>query len=506
MKKNSTSRAVQQSALIVGVGNYAPEVGKLPAVANDVRAMGELLASRKGVFTKATTKVLLNSQAKRGSILHQLKSLFQNAPTDGTVFAYLAGHGMALGEEYFYLPYDYDRSQPKDSSVPLAELKVMFDATTANRAFLWLDCCHAGGVLRRRGGPDEATIISRTLKAVKGTGKVIVAACKPDQFAYEDSGIGHGLFTAALVRGLKGEAKTTSGEVTAGSLYDFIDQCVTHPSQQPMFFGEQTGRIVLMNHGPRKAGSGGSSKTSKVSKSSKPKTTAARAKGTWVMLDDGFHVASKVRSHSDGGIELTLTPHSPESEAKIVSLKPRGFSHRGKIRYAADKDACDVEVVEVVKEIVQGKPCYTVRLKSGEQATNQLMEMSIQGLSPDELARRRIGRLLLNDPPSSSMSSYGEDSFIENAISGSFSNVKIESSVIQETYRSHGESSDWRSFARLKAISMMKTSGAIEHVLELTIGPVRTDRVKVTFRGVRPKRYANQEPASIRLDGYCRLE
>ncbi|TWT80642.1 Caspase domain protein [Planctomycetes bacterium CA13] len=506
MKKKSTSRGAKQSALIVGVGNYAPEVGKLPAVANDVRAMGDLLASRKGMFTKATTKVLLNSQAKRGSVLNQLKSLFQNAPAEGTVFAYLAGHGMVLGNEYFYLPYDYDRSQPKLSSVPLAELKAMFDATTANRAFLWLDCCHAGGVLRRRSGPDETTIINRTLKAVKGTGKVIVAACKPDQSAYEDSGIGHGLFTDALVRGLRGEAKTTSGEVTAGSLYDFIDQCVTHPSQQPMFFGEQTGRIVLMNHGPRKAASGASSKPSKASKSSKKNPTAVRAKGTWVMLGEDFHLASKVRSHSDGSIDLTLTPHSPESEARIVSLKPRGFSHRGKIRYAADKDACDVEVLEVVNEIERGKPCYTVRLKSGEQTTNQMMEMSVQGLSPDEIAQRRIGRLLFNDPPSTSSSGYGEEQFIENAISGSFSDVKIDGSVIQEIYRLHGESSDWRSFARLKAISMMKASCAIEHVLELTIGPVRASRVKVSFRGVRPQRYANQEPTSIRLDGYCRLE
>lgn len=134
------------------------------------------------------------------------------------------------------------------------------------------------------------------------------------------------------------------------------------------------------------------------------------------------------------------------------------------------------------------------------------MEMSIQGLSPDELAQRRIGRLLFNDPPSTSTSGYGEDHFIENAISGSFSDVKIEGSVIQDNYRSHGESLDWRSFARLKAISMMKASGAIEHVLELTIGPVRANRVKVSFRGVRPRRHTNQEPTSIRLDGYCRLE
>lgn len=113
--------------------------------------------------------------------------------------------------------------------------------------------------------------------------------------------------------------------------------------------------------------------------------------------------------------------------------------------------------------------------------------------------------MLFNDPPSTSSSSYSEEQFIEDAISGSFGSVKIDGSVIQEIYRLHGESPDWRSFARLKAISMMKASGAIEHVLELTIGAVRADRVKVSFRGVRPRRYANEEPTAIQLDGYCRL-
>ena len=58
---------------------------------------------------------------------------------------------------------------------------------------------------------------------VQGQGKLIIAASTPSQKAYESAAIGHGLFTEALLKGLKGEA-ANNGEVTINSLYDYIDK------------------------------------------------------------------------------------------------------------------------------------------------------------------------------------------------------------------------------------------------------------------------------------------
>ena len=58
---------------------------------------------------------------------------------------------------------------------------------------------------------------------------------------------GHGLFTGALLRGLKGEA-ANKGEVTVNSLYDYIDRQMGSERQRPMMFGQMTGRVVLMHH------------------------------------------------------------------------------------------------------------------------------------------------------------------------------------------------------------------------------------------------------------------
>ena len=71
-----------------------------------------------------------------------------------------------------------------------------------------------------------------------------MAACTPEQKAYES---GHGLFTGALLRGLKGGA-VKDKEVTVNSLFDFIDRQMGCDRQRPMMFGQMTGQVVLMHH------------------------------------------------------------------------------------------------------------------------------------------------------------------------------------------------------------------------------------------------------------------
>ena len=129
----------------------------------------------------------------------------------------------------------------------LKRIKQAFDASPSQRAFLWLDFCHSGGIIHRdlEAGTDDLEVISRALEVVQGQGKLIIAASTPKQKAFELGA--HGLFTDALLRGLKGEA-ANQGEVTVNSLYDFIDRTMGSNRQRPMMFGQMTGRVVLMHH------------------------------------------------------------------------------------------------------------------------------------------------------------------------------------------------------------------------------------------------------------------
>ena len=136
------------------------------------------------------------------------------------------------------------------TGVPLKRIhKEGLDSSPSQRAFLWLDFCHSGGVLARdlEGEPNDLLVIERTLKVVQGQGKLTIAACTPSQYAWESAAVGHGLFTDALLRGLKGEA-ANKGKVTINSLFDFIDKQMGINRQRPMMFGQMTGRVVLMQY------------------------------------------------------------------------------------------------------------------------------------------------------------------------------------------------------------------------------------------------------------------
>jgi hypothetical protein len=239
----------RERALVIGVSDYPPPIPKLPAVANDVREVAALLGSDKGEFSAQRVTSLVDQGASRQSILGALEETFRDVRPDDAVFVYVAGHGAVVKDEYFFVSHDTQADAIPTTGVPLKAIKAAFDGSPSQRAFLWLDFCHSGGILARdlTDAPDGRAVIERALKVDHGQGKLILAACTPYQSAWESAQVGHGLFTDALLRGLKGGA-TKDGEVTINSLFDFIDRQVGSDRQRPMMFGQMTGRIVLMHH------------------------------------------------------------------------------------------------------------------------------------------------------------------------------------------------------------------------------------------------------------------
>jgi hypothetical protein len=65
-----------------------------------------------------------------------------------------------------------------------------------------LDCCHAGAATARSRGATGVQIRSQDIASAipfLPHGKVVIAACGGDQLAYEDSRIGHGVFTSHVL-------------------------------------------------------------------------------------------------------------------------------------------------------------------------------------------------------------------------------------------------------------------------------------------------------------------
>jgi hypothetical protein len=246
---SSRNKTGRERALVIGISDYPPPIRKLPAVANDVRDMATLLGSDKGQFPAQNVLKLADGEATGQKVLEAIDSTFAGVKSDDAVFAYLAGHGAVAAGEYYFIAYDTTLKDISTKGVPLRKIKDAFDASPSQRAFLWLDFCHSGGIIPRDLGaePDDREVIGRTLSVAQGQGKLIIAACTPPQLAWESSTVGHGLFTEALLKGLKGEA-ANKGEVTINSLFDYIDKRMGSDRQRPMMFGQMTGRVVLMHY------------------------------------------------------------------------------------------------------------------------------------------------------------------------------------------------------------------------------------------------------------------
>ena len=242
----SRSKTGRERALVIGISNYPSPIPKLPAVANDVREMATLLGSDKGQFPAQNILRLSDGEATSQKVIEAIETTFAKVQPDDSVFAYMAGHGEVVDGEYFFVAHNTNVQDIPSTGVPLKKLKAAFDSSPSQRAFLWLDFCHSGGIMPRdlTAEPDDEVVISRELKVVQGQGKLIIAACTPEQNAYER---GHGLFTEALLKGLKGEAANQS-EVTINSLFDYIDKKMGSNRQRPMMFGQMTGRVVLMHY------------------------------------------------------------------------------------------------------------------------------------------------------------------------------------------------------------------------------------------------------------------
>ena len=189
----SRSKTGRERALVIGISNYPPPIPRLPAVANDVREMANLLGSDMGQFPAQNVLRLTDAEATSEKVIVAIETTFAKVQPNDSVFAYMAGHGAVVGGDYYFVAHNTNVKDIPYSGVPLKRIKQAFDASPSQRAFLWLDFCHSGGIIPRdlTTEPDDREVISRALEVVQGQGKMIIAASTPSQKAYESAAVGH---------------------------------------------------------------------------------------------------------------------------------------------------------------------------------------------------------------------------------------------------------------------------------------------------------------------------
>lgn len=252
---NLTSLQVKNRyVVVIGVSDYDNDEYDLKYASKDAGDLASLLELNKGEF--ANTKILriLNKEATRENILKAKQFLLQSKVND-QVIVFVAGHGL-LDEnlDWYFGTTDIDFDNPSENGLAYSELEGLLDSIPARNKLMLMDACHSGEVDK-----DESLLVADTSQIIaevksrgfkkvvsteqplglqnsfklmqeiftslsKGTGTTVISSASGAEFAYESATWNNGVFTFALLEGLKtGNADINKDKkITVSELRNYI--------------------------------------------------------------------------------------------------------------------------------------------------------------------------------------------------------------------------------------------------------------------------------------------
>ena len=201
------------------------QLGSMVASAEQLKAALVLLG-----FAPDHIISLYNEQADSTTVVGILKTFWKGGQRSSAdrLFFYFGGHGSKVDDRGILVTYDYDPATPTLTSIPMHELTgQQSENIISKHVFIAIDACDSGLALPTLGGDfhDEEELKSfRRLSVIRNDteskSRNILLAGTSDQSAVYDNG---GIFTSALLRGLKGDADANhDGIIEAGELATFV--------------------------------------------------------------------------------------------------------------------------------------------------------------------------------------------------------------------------------------------------------------------------------------------
>lgn len=235
-------------ALSIGISQYR-HVRRLPATQDAIDVASVLRDGSLCGYPDGNVRLLLDGDATKAAILHELDGIAARTTEQSTVFVYFSGHGggVATGDACYLMPIDA-RSDGEhalaETAISGRELSACLQRIPAARLTVVLDCCHASGVAEPRDIELAGLMPQLTGAALaplaQGRGRAVLAASRSDGAAYVVPGARNGVFTGHLLDGLRGAAGGTGGVIRVCDLFHYVQQRVTsqHPDQHPVFKAE----------------------------------------------------------------------------------------------------------------------------------------------------------------------------------------------------------------------------------------------------------------------------
>jgi len=245
-------------ALIIGVGG-----DQIEYTVNDAKMLYKNLTNKDLIgYPEGNVILRTNEQATKKGILEAFDELLEKTDGESTILLYYSGHGGKYSDKYkfFLQPSDMTADNVEETMITAEVLKEKINALPSSKLVLFLDCCHAEGLVQSgiRG------LYGMAQKLNDEQGIWIMASCQDNEKSY---GVGdHSFFTQALLNVLSGQhvRPFTDPEVSMMDVVEYIFNEVPRLASgcadengndvvQTPYFKTQMSENLILSHFPRNA-------------------------------------------------------------------------------------------------------------------------------------------------------------------------------------------------------------------------------------------------------------
>ena len=204
----------------IGVSRYADSNNNLSQTTKDAKSFRDIMSNHTDKIT-----LLTSSYANRDNILKKLKGLSRLAKEDDKLIVFYSGHGYPGG------------IYPYDEPVSYQEINDILKRSKAKEKICIFNACHTGSV-------SDVKKETATYKAPSSGNIIYIMSSRADEYSYEHPIAGHCIFTAGMLKGLRGKADANNDKkVTVSELFNYVYNDVVHTttsldlSQHPQLIG-----------------------------------------------------------------------------------------------------------------------------------------------------------------------------------------------------------------------------------------------------------------------------
>jgi hypothetical protein len=169
----------------------------------------------------------LRRSADQGGILQSLEKQSRLVGRNGILIVAFATHGVSYDGIQYLLAGGSDVGLPQ-TMIADNTISTTVSRNDVPRSLILIDACRENLTRDRRAGNPDPRSVAAFIRIMTGVeGQVVISGAARGGYAYDDDVLRNGVFTAAVIDGLRCEAaKDRHGFITVNTLYDYVQRRV----------------------------------------------------------------------------------------------------------------------------------------------------------------------------------------------------------------------------------------------------------------------------------------